>query len=62
MQGVPPSQKSQSSAPPAHSPEPHQSQSPPPSPQPQETQQSPQVSTVMLVLIWLLRVSSFILT
>ncbi|XP_063323184.1 ankyrin repeat domain-containing protein 24 [Pelmatolapia mariae] len=42
MQGVPPSQKSQSSAPPAHSPEPHQSQSPPPSPQPQETQQSPQ--------------------
>uniref|UniRef100_A0A3B4H5J4 Ankyrin repeat domain 24 n=1 Tax=Pundamilia nyererei TaxID=303518 RepID=A0A3B4H5J4_9CICH len=45
LQGVPPSQKSQSSAPPAHSPEPHQSQSPPPSPQPQETQQSPQVST-----------------
>uniref|UniRef100_A0A668U2C2 Ankyrin repeat domain 24 n=1 Tax=Oreochromis aureus TaxID=47969 RepID=A0A668U2C2_OREAU len=42
MQGVPPSQKSQSSAPPTHSPETHQSQSPPPSPQPQETQQSPQ--------------------
>uniref|UniRef100_A0A3Q4G0F2 Ankyrin repeat domain-containing protein 24-like n=1 Tax=Neolamprologus brichardi TaxID=32507 RepID=A0A3Q4G0F2_NEOBR len=44
LQGVSPSQKSQSSAPPAHSPEPHQSQSPPPSPQPQEAQQSPQVS------------------
>ncbi|XP_030583882.1 ankyrin repeat domain-containing protein 24 [Archocentrus centrarchus] len=42
MKGAPPSPQSQSSAPPAHSPEPHQSQSPSPSPQPQETQQSPQ--------------------